>query len=64
MAYRLTDAEILEALRLRLDGCDWYQIAARMERSGDTLRLAIKRVRAADIAESGEPSGRVAKAYP
>jgi hypothetical protein len=65
MAVHMTvsDDDVVWALRQRVLGVSSARIAAAIGCSSAYVRAATNRVRAADMAESGEPADVVASAY-
>lgn len=60
---RAEDEALLAMVRARASGLDSVQIAATRGRTPEGVRIATNRVRAADLAESGEPAEIVERAY-
>jgi hypothetical protein len=62
-ATRESDERILQWLRARHDGIGPRQLARELRVSWAAINAATYKVRAADIAESGEPPASVRSAY-
>lgn len=60
---RERDEHLLEMLHMRVSGMTAGQIARRLGTSQQNVSEATGNVLAADLAESGEPEGRVRAAY-
>jgi len=61
---RANDETLLRALAMRCAGAGASEIAARLRFTRpEAVRIAINRVRAADLEESGEPAAAVLAAY-